>query len=241
MRIIGKTQDYYDGAGQFSSEPVWVRKEQKTTTKKLGEYGIDNQTIHKLETMCGRVPRPDDDLPFVIVVFCGKPHIVWYKSQYLGRPQDIISAASPSSMVEKWNKVRKSTDKEMFLDKGGPSIWLRYRFNDRAMRLWYDEYGNIDFSDVHRAIKSPIFLIDQRYRADDEIIVNPTLKEYGFQCVIPPWEAYTELERFISNDMVDCPLDDFTMSDELKRDSKGMDEWSFKQRGPKARKSKKKS
>ncbi|MCK5018685.1 MAG: hypothetical protein KAS32_16610, partial [Candidatus Peribacteraceae bacterium] len=78
-----------------------------------------------------------------------------------------------------------------------------------------------------------------RPHMDVVLTINPLLLSIGAQTVLNPWNTYMELDRYIGNDMVDSPLDSFEMSDELKRDSKGMDKWSFKQRGPKARKQKK--
>ena len=70
-------------------------------------------------------------------------------------------------------------------------------------------------------------------------VVNPCMADYKLQNVFHPYEAHQAVDMFLGNELVMCTLKDFNMSDELMRDSKGMDKWSFRQKGPKKRKQRK--
>lgn len=244
MRIISKITDYYDGVVMFSETPVWVRKEHTYTIGKENPYELPRDTIDRLTDAFHSIPsvsmisHHSHLFPYAMVSFCGKLYVVYYMDTFIGRPQDIVSANCPSVFVERWNENTKNEREHITIESDKPYRWYRSRFNDKAFKAWMDLYQNLPvLGDVHRAFKSPVFMVIQKYR-DLKITINPILKNVGFQVVIDPWTAFQELERYVGNDLVDTPLDDFSMDDELKRDSKGMDEWSFKQRGPKARKTK---
>jgi hypothetical protein len=247
MRIIDKRKDYYDGVVLHSPDPVWVRKESSFSLGEENPFRIPKDTIERLLDSFREIPTPSIrtssgiDFTRAMVSFCGRIYVVWYKNTYLNRPQDIVSANKPSSFVKKWNDNTEDKKDHIKLDDQINSLrWFRQFFNDKMFDKWKLEYENMsNINDLHRTFKSPVFMITQENRRII-LTINPLLVNVGFQVVMEPWTMVQELERYVGNDLVDTPLDDFKMSDELKRDSKGMDDWSFKQRGPKARKQKKK-
>lgn len=250
MRIIDKRKDFYDGTVLYSPDPVWIRKEDSFVLGDDNPYGLDKTTIETINDVIRGVPTPSTlsvgrssfiglDRSFGVVVFCGKAYIVYYKDPYLGRPKDIISADRPTRWMVKWNETRKDKSDHIHLDDGESLRYFRQHFNDKMWENWKQNHQDRPlWGDLHRVFKSPLWMVLPEGR-HYTIIINPILNKVGFQCVLDPWTITQSLERYVGNDMVDTPLDGFEMSDELKRDSKGMDEWSFKQRGPKPRKQKK--
>ena len=63
-----------------------------------------------------------------------------------------------------------------------------------------------------------------------DVEFNPILKDYGIQKIIDPFTIYQEIKFFLSNDLVEDPMKDFQITDDLKRDSKGFDKWSFRRK-----------
>jgi len=256
MRIIDKRKDYFDNVVPFSPDPVWVRKEStfvverddiyRSKKKKVDNpYNLDKSVIERISKMSGDIPNPytnstrPTNSNITLVGFCGKFYVVYHKDIYLGRPQDIISAPKPSIYINKWNNSLSGTETKMVeKSKNQYSYFGNTPFTDKALDAWYFTYGDDKMlNPLFRVFNSPVFFITSDF-AKKTITINPLLLSVGFQCVIDPWTAYMEIERYLGNELVLNPLDDFKMTDEMKRDSKGMDNWSFKQKGPKARKRK---
>lgn len=248
MKIVGKTKDYYDGV-MISDDPLWVRKhesfvfndkrcplsrEEKDEFKGLLNVIPEPKIKHKLS---GRTVIHDKLHRTVIVGFCGKLHIIYL--MYSGDtplPEFIGCAQKPSEFVDKFNKHNKHHKTE--LEDIGDFVW-RKPFHDGIFENVY-EYGNYNsfVMEISMKIKSPIFSVS-RINGNLVININPVLKDIGFQSVVDPWMAYQKIEQFVGGVLTNTEIDDFAMSDKLKLASKGMDEWSFKQRGPKKRKLKK--
>jgi len=256
MRIIDKRKDYFDNVVPFSPDPVWVRKESsfvierndvyRSEKKKVNiPYKLDKSDINRISEMFNSIPNPYSESTkptnshITLVGFCGKFYVVYYKDTYLGRPQDILSAAKPSIFINKWNNNLGATDSKITeKSRRRYSYFGNTPFTDKSLKEWYFTYGEDKMlNPLFRLFNSPVFFITSSC-AKKTITINPLLLSVGFQCVIDPWTAYMEIERYLGNELVINPLDDFKMTDEMKRDSKGMDDWSFKQKGPKARKRK---
>lgn len=261
MRIIDKRKDYYDGVMPYSDLPVYVRKEssfvlqhsgrvqyEKDPKKRENPYELGPDTLDKLYDSFRSIPRPhkkgghcSHDFPFTMVVVCGKPYVCYHLNQYLNRPQDLISAATPTTFAKKC----EGTDTYCLKEDRGKGLKYRYfygglgyKFTDKGLQDWYNEFESLPlWNDLHITFDSPIFSLSRRN--DLTLTINPLLGNIGFQSVVDPWTMFTEIEHYLGNVLVKDPLADFKQTDEDKRDSKGMDEWSFKQVGPKKRKLKK--
>jgi len=245
MRIIDKRKDFYDGAVLYSPDPVWVRNELSFSLGEENPYELYKDTIERLLDSWRTIPYPSlrysmhNLCTHAMVSFCGNLYVVYYRKTHLRRPQDIISASNPTTFVKKWNDYEKHKIDYIKTDDDKSIRWHRQYFNDKSLSRWENENSNLPIlGDIHRTFKSPIWMITQKSRKI-LLTINPLLSNVGFQVVMNSWTMVQELERYVGNDLVDTPLDNFKMDDVLKRDSKGMDEWSFKQRGPKARKVKK--
>jgi hypothetical protein len=100
-----------------------------------------------------------------------------------------------------------------------------------------NDYLNIHqdfFVSLFHRFKVPIFIINWEFIIGKgrcfRVILNPSLKDHQLAPLFPPWQTYQDIERFIGNDLVEDRLENFKMSDALKRDSKGFDKHSFKRR-----------
>jgi hypothetical protein len=263
MKIIDKRHDYYDSV-LISDEPVWIRTEieEKDGDMKniLGSSFVsffkDLQELVPrgapfIKNVSGRSHR-NADINTILISFCGEFYAMYsYKPvlDLVDLPSfDTIYASSPLEMVKLQNALAVSCNqKNRCIELGKGSSWFGAPFSEPAhIRLleFLKRYSDISES-INQKFETPVISIElgrsifKVEMSGAKIFVNPLLSKYKFERVISPWEAAQRIERYLSNDLVKEPLNDFKMSDLLKRDSKGMDKWSFKQRGPKKRKIKK--
>ncbi len=137
------------------------------------------------------------------------------------------------------------------------SRWLEGGFvGDDANRWWTREHGErpvltersverweaFDKSvpdDVHRYVGAPVFTVGGGRHGALEITADPELKPLGFSSVVDAYTAFQELDRMLSNVLVDQVAPPLTTGgDEIVRDAKGFDGMSFKNgpgQGKKAR------
>jgi len=222
MKIYSKFTDYYDHAtGYYSNDVVWKRCI-KMDNIKDGIFNTEysNETNRTLVNIWNDSPNINSDELF-IVGFCGKIYIA-------------ISKYTNNELIGSYIKPLK---KENF------KYWDYHKYTD-----WMQKYSYQDFSNIFIDIKSPIFIIKNSYIGYSlskrnyfgyNLIINPCLRDFKLQSAFNPVQAYQEIEMFLSNQMVMVDDPDIKRSDELIRDSKGFNNWSFKQQGPKKRKRRK--
>ena len=102
---------------------------------------------------------------------------------------------------------------------------------DKYFSFYFDSVVNLKehitknvFKGITLKYKSPIVLIK-----NDELIVNPCLKEYKFFKYMDAYTIYQELEMFVGNDLVrDTKVEVPVGSDKVLAASKGYDKYSFR-------------
>ncbi len=248
MKIYSKFQDYYDNIGYYDkNDKVWVRKTESYSLNQFGNHGTNiyhkNGISLEVDVFLGSALY---DLPEILVNrskysdstsldrtigigFCGKMYfgIMSY--------DDSITHIKTYSDINKYIEYRKKNDKRELSER---RFFKNYSFNQEGINLWLKYYNNQKNLDaVFQEFNSPIFIIKATNNHEDNLIINPSLKDFKLQTIFTPYEAHQSIDQYINNQLVNTELNSFSMTDELKRDSKGMDEWSFRQKGPKKRKS----
>jgi len=106
-------------------------------------------------------------------------------------------------------------------------------FSEREWSRWleYSEGKMVMPDKSFRDYESPILLYTD-IRSSQRLIVNPCLKDYGFSSLIDPWTAFQEIDMYLGNNMADQFDPSANRTDIEIRDSKGMDEWSFRNPSP---------
>jgi hypothetical protein len=227
VRIISKFYDYYDGAGWFSDTPVYIRKTKEVNlTQPINEV---KKTLVEVFKILNTMPRAhwSGDVQGVIA-FCGKAYPFWwcidqffYDTQYME------------------NHCKKRLQR--FLGAKGILNDLRrrgYFTNSLTHNVWarFIRETNFDISpESFRFVNAPIFLITK----SEKIYVNPMLRSYNFASQIDPYTAYQNIERYLSNELTIQMDPDVERSDELVRDSKGFNDWSFRRHKEESKKNKK--
>ncbi|HRK33548.1 MAG TPA: hypothetical protein PLJ47_03045 [Candidatus Hydrogenedentes bacterium] len=104
-----------------------------------------------------------------------------------------------------------------------------------------EEIAGKRFDNIFIEMGAPIFMIErehQNIRRDRShgptrpdmvrYAINPFLKPHDFQKVFGPAEAFQELAMYVGNQLARQPDPISTVSDEIMRDQKGFDKWSFR-------------
>lgn len=247
MRIFSKFRDYYDNVGFYSEDDrVWRRVQQhaqlyKYSSKRTDLSGLSIESDTFLKNAYNAMPRIRDtqEPDYVMLLgFCGRLYscICHYRDDtQTWLRYELHSVYDDFSAYECARSVSKRC----------PATELRVPFNSfpisaKGFTDWRTQYSTHPSAlNVFIELHTPIFIVKHSSGLRDcALIVNPCLKDYKLQSIFHPYVAHQAIDTFLNNDLVMCTLKDFEMSDELKRDSKGFDNWTFKQKGPKARKRK---
>ena len=223
MKIISKQRDYYDSVQgvMYDSDIIYHRKESSV----LIYWG--NREYPKIEIIgfCGKLypvyifkvnnlehyPADDRDKKYLNKnKLTGK--IFKLKSSYGDNKYiSLYDQNEIYSAMLYFGDIQKDTKEHVFLDK------LKTLCNDIERLSLFEKY------------KTPIFhLARHKHHAhNDKITIAPTLSNYNLQSVVDPYTAYQELVMWIGNQAV-SEYPPQIKDDIVLRDSKGFDNWSFK-------------
>jgi len=161
-----------------------------------------------------------------VLGYCGKLY-------YLVIDDDKKELKSFKSFEEALEKI-KDAERPGRFSKSFSSLFHK----KLGLQEWEQKYQNHPaLANIFFALKSPIFIICVKpekehtaYRSA-EVVVNPRLSYYGLQRIFPPAVAHQDIDYFIGNFLTNIQDVGFERTDELIRDSKGFDDWSFRKMG----------
>lgn len=230
MRVISKEKDYYDNIGFNSNYPVFVRKTQKLHPNKDGVFvDLDSKENKVVNNVLSSIRYPYIIRKYDIKVFavhvCGYTKLIIYR---LNKSFD-----NKKNLIEYLLKNVKGFKKDLGLYTKSFYVPFYYNgitsfniFNDDIFNKWEKEYNTNTLNKLMYKFDSPIFMFDI---IDKCIIINPILKDIGFQSLIDPYTMHQKIDMCLSNELVkekDIP----EFNDILKRDMHGMNKWSFKKK-----------
>jgi len=252
MKIVSKFKDYYDNAfGWYNDEPMYIREkkiiefEDTKYLLKTKEYKQFREAIEIIENM----PDYGDTDTFEygdkkLIAFCGKAYPFYLiHNSVLGKYFKEICYSCKN--IEKFLKQNEKENKKLIERLNINKIKFHYYskgYGQINHKTWEDFTSKFNFnlsSNIFRELNSPIYLLE-KFRFKFILTVNPLLKDYNFQSQVDPYTAYQELEIYLGNDLVNQVDPNINMTDELKRDAKGFDNWSFKRHKEESKKRRKK-
>ncbi|MBX7258823.1 MAG: hypothetical protein K1Y02_20845 [Candidatus Hydrogenedentes bacterium] len=258
MRIVSDFKDYYDSALSFGSDPslLYVRKQERFEFERSSSI-VEERKAHLprnldevlrvplqlLTQMPHTIARPRrryvyDDLEIPVTVkligFCG----------FLFPALEIDNTVFWST-EEIADGLSREYLKAFSLDSEGlmTLLGVNYRWNRYGTSgpLTHGSWakcvaGIVEkcFDEVFIQLGIPIFRLEyvasNRHQCRDRIIctLNPHLKQDHFQRVKPPAEAFQEISMYLGNQLATQKDPIPVVSDEIMRDEKGFDEWSFR-------------
>ena len=230
MRLISKFHDYYDTPFQQSAaDPKFhFIRDTKTITMNIPHYR------HHL---CGfngdRILGGDPTVSNGLIGFCGhlypfiKVHYpAPYRDKYFYSYEDFVKSNENYLQKDQPNKkvyAFYNFNIEKWLQTGAlPSYKQTYdAINDQNILNIFEKYKVAYFVVVEKQLHpSKLNLID--------VELYPCLKDYSFFKVFPTYEAFQQIEMYLTNNLVIPDKIELKISDKLKAESKGFDKWSFR-------------
>jgi hypothetical protein len=222
MKIIGG-HDYYDSVGGYSEDDrVFIRQK---------PYSYDTKDTHEWVKLS--LPLPPfsphlfrENINSMEVIFCGKHYFSLYFTESL-------HGSLTTTYIWNFKTFKK------FIDEGIINFDdYRYRYyGDQKKKtleiiekaftptLYVKDYELINNGVVIATREGPNFNKEKDYIWSK----NPVgLKDIGFASVVPPWEAYQEIEMYLGTILVNDKDRMVNVSDKVKLSKYGFDKWSFK-------------
>ncbi len=235
MYIISKRKDYYDGvAGTTGIDKTIVYE------REIIEVENDDlpKVFQKYSPWKNRNPSPFVILsgvnikrelriskvyvhaaPFIIG-FCGKLYVGW--KLYSEGKQQLSGTELVTTITYDNENIKKILNQMSWHGKLDDN--LNYILTYDALPLF-------------RELNTPVFvydsdygrsLVEKTYRNNPKFFINPLLKEYQFFKVFDSFQAFQEIQMFISGVLGNKEKDIVQVEDKYKIAQHGFDKWSFR-------------
>lgn len=239
MRIVGKgKKDYFDGAlpgGVYDGSVVWVRTQKKIHVDEipgLGKAVAGLRLQHMPDTIHG-IPYPVKAEPVVHVV-CGVARRSWRIS---------VVTQHPALDPRPWRSTPDRLVKQIvaFVAKARlPNSIAKAALDPETQKKWA-EAGMFSETripdDAHRLVGAPAFIVSPGswecrngmwgWRA--VVVTNPNLADLDLPAIVPAGEMHRAIDEFLSSAMAPLPPPPpVAVSDEIKAEKRGFDQWSFR-------------
>lgn len=233
MLILTKKKDYYDGvAGTTGIDKtiVYEREEDELTEKEVPIFFAHNShswqknkdsefinfRYHHLKKEFQKIyPK----MNYFIIGFCGKLYVGWklYHEKSLRYSNELITEIT--------------YDENLMLSMINENTGWRGNFSDNLNRI-----KNYNALDIFRKYHTPIFVFDANYNvlginknySNPKFFINHTLKEYEFYKVFDAFQAFQEIQMFISGVLGSNEKNIVEVEDKYKITQHGFDKWSFR-------------
>lgn len=268
MRIISDFKDYYDTVLGFGSEPnlVYLRKTMVfETTARLHDREEDiPQHIRQAfraplkflrQLPCvvqNREPYPMRVLKIPItkkiVGFCGVLFALLETNGVVVDSVDrIIPHLSDEYLREFGTNLKEAS--ALLLKKSQKLHWyssaLAQPLNCQSWDRVVDKFSGMRFDEVFIAAGVPVFKLEYTVNHDScdcgvfRCTLNPPLRTEFFQKIKPPAVAFQEISMYVGNQLTRQMDPISAVPDDIMRDEKGFDEWSFRRHREESKKNRK--
>ncbi len=249
MKIVSKFRDYYDSINP-SSEPFWKRNTRaiELDITKKSELSIDQQKFCSksfLHVMYPKVKNKliNDYCVVKVLGLCGKLYPI-YEMRYENNFKvylDIDKFINNYNELS-YNKKVNYEQRLIFSNKN-----YIYYDNDFSKVLkpqqWEIEFQKKEYvNKLFIDLNTPVFILYKENFLNRKILldVNPCLLDHNIQGAFNIYTLYQMIEQYLSNELVINTNKPDIMSDDIKRDKHGFYNMSFKNRGGKKKRGKKK-
>ena len=239
MRIFSKFTDYYDGSQRFGFDETCLyqrtmrddltKSEIDQVKKVLTDIDFQNLDLHT-RYYSGETSFNFDDF---VILFCGK--------LYRGITTQRLSYGLETSLQKFFCYNEKQV--ESFLRKSVPAkefdryltgkTNLRIRtlaFTRNGIDIFFEKNGQ-EFQqiiDLQQELKIPVIMFKGDYWRTPKVIYNPILRELEFNKLVDSFQAFQELQMFISGVLGGRSPAMVEISDEIRAEKHGMDKTSFR-------------
>lgn len=219
MRIISSYKDYYDGLSQYDDRP-WKR-ETSSMVLPVNDLRIDikRKDFFKIfDSFYLHLFRNNGFYERCFLFFCGKI----YPYLKCGNSGKIY-----------WDFESFSQSDEFLISSKKDKIFDLFNAEKKIKKLFSNENVPAKFSNLGIEFKSPIINIKRFYKnivnnPSIELTFNPNLKELNFQKIMSFQSAFMEIDSYLFNELVYDTQIETQVSDKIKIESHGFNEFSFR-------------
>lgn len=227
MRILSNFKDYYDGLQTpGETEPLYVRRtEEKFNLPQEAFEGMKCQPERRYYVQNGPFDISNEYLrinqtcyEINYVGFCGKLYLAltrYYYPNPSGYPLQLVPNVylTPERLLGGLNEKDLKVAHNALIMKGvtiKDEIYTIYSQFPKTLTSW--QFENL----------APVFVASQTRRDFWNFCENPKLATLGFASIVPPFEAFQELDMFLSN-RANPEKDVKPIADQLLLQQKGFD------------------
>lgn len=241
MRIISRTQDFYDSAlGLGEDRSVVYVRESRRAQGAEGPFAGRLSTAPCASRFSGGVSGGyaiDDGLYPNLLLFCGKayPFFEHDERSYASWPalglqiNHLWSAEAVHATMARRLPARAQADYERTAEarifthapfvRGMVEDFFEARFDDRSIL------------DLHHGYRSPAILMGiSRHDRKPFTEVDPVLKDLGFFRVLGAYETFQEISMFMGGVLNGSDRPTARVSDPIRFLKHGFDRWSFRKK-----------
>jgi len=230
MRIISKFKDYYDSAQGYGLDPklIYKRINSKVDTINIKALEKYKYQIHKTFYTKNKLAKGERSLSISVrnclVCFCGKLYPVAITERYVEDNRHYVS----------YSYTQK--DAKIALIKAGYNSNFRKERAIYQRRDWYrSNQSDVEFFNRRDSEELLQLCIDNKYlyfvlegSKEIEMTLNPCLRDYGFQKIFGPYEAFQEISMFLGGVLGSEAAPMVQIEDKYIAAGHGFNKWSFK-------------
>jgi hypothetical protein len=224
MRIISKYRDYYDGASAHGQDTTdrFLRMEAPlggpVATKLAKPLGSVFQVIQRRGEKYSATAEP------FLIYFCGK--------MYPAIRAHFYGLDDPYPSVEKFYYTW-ATAHAGFVRAGLQLEGVTHRWFRRSIAVRWEEFMQRRRADVPLLREEKLAVVSV-FREEGQYVVtsNPRLGQYDFVTVFPPYQAYQELQMWVTGVLPAPNAPMLVVSERDRVMQHGFDKWSFRKKGP---------
>jgi hypothetical protein len=227
MRIISQFHDYYDTARSYGFDPniLYIRKTEDLQLSPKEEKILEPTKLYP--RYCGELI-----IARISLCFCGKIYrgfnLTVY-DKYNLNPTNYGYIWSFDKLMKVFPKITN-----YYTLKKYQYSWSIHNFNERTLRSYFEndqKQSQKEIIDLHLKYKTPLISYSKsEYILDPLIQKDICLRSVNFQQVMDPFKTFQELSMFVGNILISQSKEPWPISDKLKAQSKGFDDYSFRKR-----------
>jgi len=235
MLILSKKKDFYDGVVNSTGIDKTIIYDRELIEleennfpdlfkhKSIFSYKKDKSILSELEHLKIKkeYSKTYQHHNYFVVGFCGKLYVGW----------------------KIYTLIKKQYNDELITtityDKNFINSILENKYSKSSIISIINQIQDYDCLQYFRDLKTPIFIFDNdfgrtnidRFRNNQKFIVNPNLKEYEFYKIFDTFQAFQEIEMFLSGVLGSSEKEIIEVADKYKIQQYGFNKWSFRKEG----------
>jgi hypothetical protein len=258
MKIISHWKDYYDSARGYGIDPklVYVRKTRVFDIDY--PYNSKNRNNQREYSAAYQITSLLPSSSFTErgwIGFCGRCYpFYWFNGSAYYSYKKLKDAVSNYSElyddIASINYARERREAHLAELNGelraSCNKWYRYgSLNEHSWERYIQEFKPECGDKSFRFFDSPIFLLWDHLpfefnKQDGRLVINPRLNQFNFASQVDPVSAFQQISMYIGNNLAKQMDPEVHISDVIKAESHGFDNWSFRRHSSENRKNRKK-